>query len=168
MAGRFQSNPGVDHWTAVKNILNNARCRSGYLLGEGGFGTVHKGLVDAGMRPDLEPQPIAVKQLDLVGHQGHREWLAEVIFLGQFRDQHLVKLLGYCCEDEGRLLVYEFMPRSSLESHLFKRISVTQPWGTRLKVAIGGAKGLAFLHAAKHPVIYRDFKAFNILLDSVG
>ncbi|XP_047090586.1 probable serine/threonine-protein kinase PBL15 [Lolium rigidum] len=139
---------------------------SGYLLGEGGFGRVHKGFVDAGMRPGLEPQPVAVKQLDIAGFQGHREWLAEVIFLGQFRHQHLVKLLGYCCEDEERLLVYEFMPRGSLENHLFRRISATLPWGTRLKVAIGAAKGLAFLHGAKQPVIYRDFKASNILLDS--
>ncbi|KAF2939370.1 hypothetical protein DAI22_03g187800 [Oryza sativa Japonica Group] len=91
---------------------------------------------------------------------------AEVIFLGQFRHPHLVKLLGYCCEDEERLLVYEFMPRGSLENHLFKRISATVPWGTRLKIAIGAAKGLAFLHGASTPVIYRDFKASNILLDS--
>jgi len=139
---------------------------SGYLLGEGGFGAVHKGFVDAGMRPGLEPQPVAVKQLNIAGHQGHREWLAEVIFLGQFRHQHLLKLLGYCCEDEERLLVYEFMPRGSLDNHLFKRISATLPWDTRLKVAIGAAKGVAFLHGAKQPVIYRDMKASNILLDS--
>ncbi|XP_040377971.1 probable serine/threonine-protein kinase PBL15 [Oryza brachyantha] len=139
---------------------------SSYLLGEGGFGAVHKGFVDAGMRPGLLPQPVAVKQLDIAGLQGHREWLAEVIFLGQFRHPHLVKLLGYCCEDEERLLVYEFMPRGSLENHLFKRISATLPWGTRIKIAIGAAKGLAFLHGASTPVIYRDFKASNILLDS--
>ncbi|XP_062215529.1 probable serine/threonine-protein kinase PBL15 [Phragmites australis] len=139
---------------------------SSYLLGEGGFGTVHKGYVDAGMRPGLDPQPVAVKQLNAAGFQGHTEWLAEVIFLGQFRHPHLVKLLGYCCEDEDRLLVYEFMPRGSLENHLFRRISATIPWGTRIKVAIGAAKGLAFLHGAATPVIYRDFKASNILLDS--
>ncbi|KAM3297107.1 hypothetical protein ACQJBY_039137 [Aegilops geniculata] len=139
---------------------------SGYLLGEGGFGAVHKGFVDAGMRPGLEPQPVAVKQLNIAGHQGHREWLAEVIFLGQFRHEHLLKLLGYCCEDEELLLVYEFMPRGSLDNHLFKRISATLPWGTRLKVAIGAAKGVAFLHGGKQTVIYRDLKASNILLDS--
>nr|CAB3495842.1 unnamed protein product [Digitaria exilis]CAB3500724.1 unnamed protein product [Digitaria exilis] len=137
-----------------------------FLLGEGGFGAVYKGFVDAGMRPGLDPQPVAVKQLNAGGFQGHREWLAEVIFLGQFRHPHLVRLLGYCCEDEERLLVYEFMPRGSLENHLFRRISATLPWGTRIKVAIGAAKGLAFLHAASTPVIYRDFKASNILLDS--
>ncbi|XP_066387904.1 probable serine/threonine-protein kinase PBL15 [Miscanthus floridulus] len=139
---------------------------SSFLLGEGGFGAVYKGFVDAGMRPGLDAQPVAVKQLNAAGFQGHREWLAEVIFLGQFRHPHLVRLLGYCCEDEERLLVYEFMPRGSLENHLFRRISATLPWGTRLKVAIGAAKGLAFLHAANTPVIYRDFKASNILLDS--
>ncbi|WVZ57044.1 hypothetical protein U9M48_007486 [Paspalum notatum var. saurae] len=139
---------------------------SSFMLGEGGFGAVYKGFVDAGMRPGLDAQPVAVKKLNAAGFQGHREWLAEVIFLGQFRHAHLVKLLGYCCEDEERLLVYEFMPRGSLENHLFRRISATLPWGTRLKVAIGAAKGLAFLHAAATPVIYRDFKASNILLDS--
>ncbi|GFY96729.1 protein kinase superfamily protein [Actinidia rufa] len=136
---------------------------SNFLLGEGGFGTVHKGYVDDNMRQDLKPQAVAVKLLDIEGLQGHREWLAEVIFLGQLRHQNLVKLIGYCCEDEERLLVYEFMPRGSLENHLFKRISICLPWGTRLKIAIGAAKGLAFLHCAEKPVIYRDFKNFQYL-----
>uniref|UniRef100_A0A803R9L8 Protein kinase domain-containing protein n=1 Tax=Cannabis sativa TaxID=3483 RepID=A0A803R9L8_CANSA len=92
--------------------------------------------------------------------------MAEVIFLGQLRHVNLVKLIGYCCEDEERLLVYEFMPRGSLENHLFKRLSVSLPWGTRLRIAIGAAKGLAFLHGAENPVIYRDFKTSNVLLDS--
>ncbi|PSS19349.1 Serine/threonine-protein kinase [Actinidia chinensis var. chinensis] len=139
---------------------------SNFLLGEGGFGTVHKGYVDDNMRQDLKAQAVAVKLLDIEGLQGHREWLAEVIFLGQLRHKNLVKLIGYCCEDEERLLVYEFMSRGSLENHLFKRISVCLPWGTRLKIAMGAAKGLAFLHGAEKPVIYRDFKTSNILLDS--
>ncbi|KAL9242625.1 hypothetical protein vseg_016609 [Gypsophila vaccaria] len=137
-----------------------------FLLGEGGFGKVHKGYVDDGLRPELKPQAVAVKHLDIEGLQGHREWLSEVIFLGQLRHPNLVKLVGYCCEDEERLLVYEFMPKGSLENHLFKRLSLSLPWGTRLKIAIGAAKGLAFLHGAESPVIYRDFKTSNILLDS--
>ncbi|CAI0410277.1 unnamed protein product [Linum tenue] len=137
-----------------------------FLLGEGGFGRVHKGYVDENLRQGLKSQPVAVKLLDIEGLQGHREWLAEVIFLGQLRHQNLVKLIGYCCEEEDRLLVYEFMPRGSLENHLFKRLSVTLPWGTRLKIATGAAKGLAFLHGAESPVIYRDFKTSNVLLDS--
>ncbi|PIA41829.1 hypothetical protein AQUCO_02200332v1 [Aquilegia coerulea] len=139
---------------------------SNFLLGQGGFGTVHKGYIDENLRPGLKAQAVAVKLLDIEGLQGHREWLAEVIFLGQLRHAHLVKLIGYCCEDEERLLVYEFMPRGSLENHLFKRLSVPLAWGTRLKIAIGAAKGLAFLHGAEQPVIYRDFKTSNILLDS--
>ncbi|OWM65030.1 hypothetical protein CDL15_Pgr028748 [Punica granatum] len=139
---------------------------SHFLLGEGGFGTVHKGYIDENLRQGLKAQAVAVKLLDIEGLQGHREWLAEVIFLGQLRHPHLVKLIGYCCEDEERLLVYEFMPRGSLENHLFKRISISLPWGTRLKIAIGAAKGLAFLHGAEKPVIYRDFKTSNILLHS--
>ncbi|KAL6180899.1 hypothetical protein ACLB2K_047557 [Fragaria x ananassa] len=139
---------------------------SNFLLGEGGFGTVHKGYIDENLRQGLKPQAVAVKLLDIEGLQGHREWLAEVIFLGQLRHPHLVKLIGYCCQDEERLLVYEFMPRGSLENHLFKRLSISLPWGTRIKIAIGAAKGLAFLHGAEKPVIYRDFKTSNVLLDS--
>lgn len=139
---------------------------SNFFLGEGGFGTVHKGYIDENLRQGLKAQAVAVKLLDIEGLQGHREWLAEVIFLGQLRHPNLVKLIGYCCEDDERLLVYEFMPRGSLENHLFKRLSVSLPWGTRLKIAVGAAKGLAFLHGAEQPVIYRDFKTSNVLLDS--
>ncbi|KAG5089247.1 putative serine/threonine-protein kinase PBL15 [Glycine soja] len=138
---------------------------SNFLLGEGGFGTVHKGYIDDNLRLGLKAQPVAVKLLDIEGLQGHREWLAEVIFLGQLRHPNLVKLIGYCCEDEERLLVYEFMPRGSLENHLFRRLT-SLPWGTRLKIATGAAKGLSFLHGAEKPVIYRDFKTSNVLLDS--
>ncbi|RRT85671.1 hypothetical protein B296_00005748 [Ensete ventricosum] len=130
-------------------------------VGSGGFGPVYKGYVDEKLRPGLKAQYVAVKSLDLDGSQGHREWLAEVIFLGQLRHPNLVKLVGYCCEDEHRMLVYEFMPRGSLENHLFKSKS------NLLFDSLGAAKGLAFLHEAEKPVIYRDFKASNVLLESV-
>uniref|UniRef100_A0A1J3IIB1 non-specific serine/threonine protein kinase n=1 Tax=Noccaea caerulescens TaxID=107243 RepID=A0A1J3IIB1_NOCCA len=139
---------------------------SSNFLGEGGFGPVHKGFVDDRLRPGLNAQSVAVKLLDLDGLQGHREWLTEVIFLGKLKHPNLVKLIGYCCEEEHRLLVYEFMPRGSLESQLFRRCSVSLPWLTRMKIAHGAAKGLQFLHEAEKPVIYRDFKASNILLDA--
>ncbi|KAL5197734.1 hypothetical protein ABZP36_001246 [Zizania latifolia] len=139
---------------------------SSNFLGEGGFGPVYKGFVDDGVKPGLKPQAIAVKLWDPEGAQGHKEWLAEVIFLGQLRHPNLVKLVGYCCEDEHRLLVYEYMEHRSLENHLFKQIPAVLPWSTRLNIAVGAAKGLAFLHDAEKPVIYRDFKASNILLDS--
>ncbi|KAE8666695.1 putative serine/threonine-protein kinase NAK [Hibiscus syriacus] len=78
------------------------------------------------------------------------------------------ELIGYCLEDEHRLLAYKFMPRGSLENHLFRRCSYFQPlsWNLRMKAALGAAKGFAFLHNAKTKVIYLDFKTSNILLDS--
>ncbi|CAN6442343.1 unnamed protein product [Victoria cruziana] len=109
---------------------------------------------------------VAVKTLNHDGLQGHKEWLAEVNFLGDLVHPNLVKLIGYCIEDDQRLLVYEFMPRGSLENHLFRR-SLPLPWNIRMKIALGAAKGLAFLHEeAERPVIYRDFKTSNILLDA--
>lgn len=140
--------------------------RSDYILGEGGFGTVYKGYIDENVRVGLKSLPVAVKVLNKEGFQGHREWLTEVNFLGQLRHPNLVKLIGYCCEDDHRLLVYEFMFRGSLENHLFRKATVPLSWATRMMIALGAAKGLAFLHNAERPVIYRDFKTSNILLDS--
>uniref|UniRef100_A0A7C9DFT6 non-specific serine/threonine protein kinase n=1 Tax=Opuntia streptacantha TaxID=393608 RepID=A0A7C9DFT6_OPUST len=140
--------------------------RSDYILGEGGFGTVYKGYIDENVRVGLKSLPVAVKVLNKEGLQGHREWLTEVNFLGQLRHPNLVKLIGYCCEDDHRLLVYEFMFRGSLENHLFRKAAVALPWSTRMMIALGAAKGLAFLHNAERPVIYRDFKTSNILLDT--
>ncbi|RCV44383.1 hypothetical protein SEVIR_9G374900v4 [Setaria viridis] len=134
-------------------------------LGEGGFGPVYKGAVAEGAKPGLRAQQIAVKLWDPEGTQGHKEWLSEVIFLGQLRHPNLVKLVGYCSEEEHRLLVYEYMPKGSLENHLFKKFPPVLSWSTRLNIAVGAAKGLAFLHDAEKPVIYRDFKTSNILLN---
>uniref|UniRef100_A0ACD5YV26 Uncharacterized protein n=1 Tax=Avena sativa TaxID=4498 RepID=A0ACD5YV26_AVESA len=137
-------------------------------IGEGGFGPVYKGFLDDGpCRAEPQTMSVAVKCLDADGPQGHREWLAEVVYLGmQLSHPHLVKLVGYCIQDHHRMLVYEYMARRSLEDHLFTNVLSTLPWATRLKIAVGAAKGLAFLHEADTPVIYRDFKASNILLES--
>lgn len=153
-------------FTLVELKLITHGYSSSSFIGEGGFGPVYKGFIDDKLRPGLKAQPVAVKLLDLDGSQGHKEWLTEVIFLGQLRHPHLVKLIGYCCEDEHRVLIYEYMPRGSLENQLFRRYAVSLPWSTRMKILLGAAKGLAFLHEAENPVIYRDFKASNILLDS--
>ncbi|XP_051113216.1 probable serine/threonine-protein kinase PBL10 isoform X2 [Andrographis paniculata] len=142
------------------------------VVGGGGFGSVFKGWIDENSFAAAKPGTglaVAVKKLHQETYQGHREWLAEVNYLGQFAHHpHLVRLLGYCLEDDERLLVYEFMPRGSLDNHLFRRGSYFQPlsWNLRLKVALGAAKGLAFLHSSRAKVIYRDFKTSNILLDS--
>lgn len=141
------------------------------VLGEGGFGCVYKGWVDEHTLAPARPgagKLIAVKRLNQEGFQGHKEWLTEITYLGQFQHPNLVKLIGYCLEDEHHLLVYEFMPRGSLENHLFRRSLYTEPlsWNLRMKIALGAAKGLAFLHSPNTKVIYRDFKPSNILLDS--
>ncbi|KAF3540450.1 hypothetical protein F2Q69_00020856 [Brassica cretica] len=89
----------------------------------------------------------------------------EVKFLGKFHHPNLVKLLGYCWEENQFLLVYEYLPKGSLENHLFSK-GEALTWDTRLKIAIEAAEGLNFLHNSEKSVIYRDFKASNILLDS--
>ncbi|OVA00306.1 Protein kinase domain [Macleaya cordata] len=151
----------------LKSATRNFRPES--LLGEGGFGCVFKGWIEENGTAPVKPGTgltVAVKTLNHDGLQGHREWLAEVNFLGDLLHPNLVKLVGYCIEDDQRLLVYEFMPRGSLENHLFRR-SLPLPWSIRMKIALGAAKGLAFLHEeAERPVIYRDFKTSNILLDA--
>ncbi|MFS7905033.1 putative transferase, protein kinase RLK-Pelle-RLCK-VIIa-2 family [Helianthus anomalus] len=94
---------------------------------------------------------------------------AKVKYLGQLLHLNLVQLIRYCLEDKQRLLVYEFMPCGSLEiTYLGVRGSYFQPlsWSSWLKVALGAAKGLSFLHGAKAKVIYRDCKTSNALLDS--
>nr|KYP65821.1 hypothetical protein KK1_012089 [Cajanus cajan] len=151
----------------LKLATRNFRPES--FLGEGGFGCVFKGWIEENGTAPVKPGTgltVAVKTLNHDGLQGHKEWLAEVNFLGDLVHQNLVKLVGYCIEDDQRLLVYEFMPRGSLENHLFRR-SLPLPWSIRMKIALGAAKGLAFLHEeAERPVIYRDFKTSNILLDA--
>jgi len=88
-----------------------------------------------------------------------------VNYLGQLHHPNLVKLIGYCSEGDNRLLVYEYLPKGSLENHLFRRGGQLLPWQTRIKVAIGAARGLSFLHGLENQVIYRDLKTSNILLD---
>ncbi|CAD6215229.1 unnamed protein product [Miscanthus lutarioriparius] len=163
------ANVKVFTFNNLKAATRNFRPDS--VLGEGGFGSVYKGWIDENTLSPCRPGTgiaVAVKKLNHEGLQGHREWLAEVNYLGQFCHPNLVKLIGYCVEDEHRLLVYECMPRGSLENHLFRRGSYFQPlsWNLRMKVALGAAKGLAYLHSAEAKVIYRDFKTSNILLDT--
>ncbi|KAG4197279.1 hypothetical protein ERO13_A05G014600v2 [Gossypium hirsutum] len=150
----------------LKSATGNFRPDS--ILGEGGFGYVFKGWIEENGTAPAKPGSritVAVKSLKLDGLQGHREWVVEVAFLGQLHHPNLVKLIGYCIEEDHRLLVYEFMTRGSLENHLFRR-TIPLPWSNRIKITLGAAKGLAFLHGGPEPVIYRDFKTSNILLDS--
>ncbi|EXB30116.1 putative receptor-like protein kinase [Morus notabilis] len=131
----------------LKLATRNFRPES--LLGEGGFGCVFKGWIEENGTAPVKPGTgltVAVKTLNHDGLQGHKEWLAEINFLGDLVHPNLVKLIGFCIEEDHRLLVYEFLPRGSLENHLFRKGSVPLPWSIRMKIAVGAAKGLAFLH----------------------
>ncbi|CAN8292215.1 unnamed protein product [Cochlearia groenlandica] len=131
------------------------------LIGEGGFGRVYKGRLDSG-------QVVAIKQLNPDGLQGNREFIVEVLMLSLFHHPNLVTLIGYCTSGDQRLLVYEYMPMGSLEDHLFDVESNKEQlsWNTRMKIAVGAARGIEYLHCtANPPVIYRDLKSANILLD---
>ncbi|VAI33137.1 unnamed protein product [Triticum turgidum subsp. durum] len=148
--------------------LATRRFRANTMTGEGGFGCVCKGWIDENTFSPCKPGtgiPVAVKRFNPESLQEHQEWLAEINHLGHLSHPNLVKLFGYCLEDEYRLLVYEFLPHGSLENHLFRRGSC-QPlsWNMRMKVALGAAKALAYLHSTN--IIVRDVKNSNILLDT--
>ncbi|XP_052174950.1 serine/threonine-protein kinase PCRK1-like [Diospyros lotus] len=148
---------------ATKNFSRTVK------IGEGGFGCVYKGVIKSSENPE-DKLDVAVKQLGRRGLQGHKEWVAEVNVLGVVEHPNLVKLLGYCAEDDERgmqrLLVYEYMPNGSVESHLSARSSTPLPWAQRLKIAQDAARGLAYLHEGmEFQIIFRDFKSSNILLD---
>ncbi|CAL0330873.1 unnamed protein product [Lupinus luteus] len=156
----------VDIFSYEELRLATRHFRPDLILGEGGFGVVYKGVIDDSVRSGYKSIQVAIKELNREGFQGDREWLTEVNYLGQFSHSNLVKLIGYCCEDDHRLLVYEYMANGSLEKHLFRRVGSTLTWPKRMKIALHAAKGLAFLHGTERPIIYRDFKTSNILLDA--
>lgn len=140
-----------------------------FMIGEGGFGGVFKGMIRSTEDPRKKID-IAVKQLSRRGLQGHKEWVTEVNVLGVVEHPNLVKLIGYCAEDDERgiqrLLVYEYMPNRSVQDHLSNRFQTPLPWSRRLRIAQDTARGLAYLHEEMDfQIIFRDFKSSNILLD---
>lgn len=129
------------------------------VLGEGGFGCVFKGTLGDG-------KVVAVKQLKDGGGQGEREFQAEVEIISRVHHRHLVSLVGYCIHGDQRLLVYEYVPNKTLELHLHGGNRPALDWQHRWRIALGSAKGLAYLHEDCDPkIIHRDIKAANILLD---
>ncbi|EPS66576.1 hypothetical protein M569_08202, partial [Genlisea aurea] len=138
-------------------------------LGEGGFGSVYRGIINSPDDPSKKVI-VAVKQLNNRGFQGHKEWATEVNLLAMVEHPNLVKLVGYCAEDDERgiqrLLVYEYMSNRCVMSHLSPTSAGVLSWETRLKIALDAAVGLAHLHEEmSFQIVFRDFKSANILLD---
>jgi hypothetical protein len=129
-------------------------------LGQGGFGGVYRGFLQD------SNSFIAVKRVSKQSKQGIKEYASEVKIISRLRHRNLVQLIGWCHERGELLLIYEFMPNGSLDSHLFTEESLLI-WETRYKVAQGLALALLYLHEEwEQCVVHRDIKSSNIMLDS--
>eukprot|EP00250_Pteridium_aquilinum_P002975 c1326_g1_i1 orf=356-1600(-) len=133
------------------------------LIGHGGFGSVFRGVLGDG-------RIAAIKQLDQTSKQGDFEFRVEVDMLSKLDSPYLLGLIGYCADQDHRLLVYAYMSNGSLQEHLYSAGTSGCPpfldWETRMRVALDSARGLEYLHElVSPPVIHRDFKSSNILLD---
>lgn len=134
------------------------------VIGQGAFGSVYRGVLNDGRK-------VAIKLMDNAGKQGEEEFKMEVELLSHLRSPYLLSLIGYCSDSSHRLLVYEFMANGGLQQHLYPASGSNAfpsklDWETRLKIALDAAKGLEYLHEhVNPPVIHRDFKSSNILLD---
>ncbi|BAS85073.1 proline-rich receptor-like protein kinase PERK15 [Oryza sativa Japonica Group] len=129
------------------------------VIGQGGFGCVYRGRLQDGTE-------VAIKKLKTESKQGDREFRAEADIITRVHHRNLVSLVGYCISGNDRLLVYEFVPNKTLDTHLHGDKWPPLDWQQRWKIAVGSARGLAYLHDDCSPkIIHRDVKASNILLD---
>ncbi|OIT26252.1 PREDICTED: probable LRR receptor-like serine/threonine-protein kinase At1g06840 isoform X1 [Nicotiana attenuata] len=129
-------------------------------VGEGGYGTVFKGIL-------ADKTIVAIKRAKEGSLQGQKEFLTEISLLSRLHHRNLVSLLGYCDEEGEQMLVYEFMCNGTLRNWISVTCKESLKFGARLQIALGAAKGILYLHTEAHPPIFhRDIKASNILLDS--
>ncbi|XP_021754502.1 inactive protein kinase SELMODRAFT_444075-like [Chenopodium quinoa] len=139
--------------------LATSRFSQSNFLAEGGYGSVHRGILPDG-------QAIAVKQHKLASSQGDVEFCSEVEVLSCAQHRNVVMLIGYCIEDKRRLLVYEYICNGSLDAHLYGRSQPPLEWFARQKIAVGAARGLRYLHEECRVgcIVHRDMRPNNILL----
>ncbi|PWA27941.1 protein kinase superfamily protein [Artemisia annua] len=153
---------GWGHWFTLRDLeLATNRFTKENVLGEGGYGVVYRGTLVNG-------NPVAVKKLLNNVGQAEKEFRVEVEAIGHVRHKNLVRLLGYCIEGTHRMLVYEYVNNGNLEQwlHGAMRQHGYLTWEARMKVLLGTAKALAYLHEAIEPkVVHRDIKSSNILID---
>ncbi|BFG29407.1 calcium/calmodulin-regulated receptor-like kinase 1 [Prunus yedoensis var. nudiflora] len=129
------------------------------LIGQGAFGPVYKAQMSTG-------ETVAVKVLATDSKQGEKEFQTEVKLLGRLHHRNLVNLIGYCAEKGQHILIYVYMSKGSLASHLYSEKHEPLSWDLRVLIALDVARGLEYLHdGAVPPVIHRDIKSSNILLD---
>lgn len=156
------SHLGWGHWYILRDLeIATNGFSDENVIGEGGYGIVYRGLLPNG-------NPVAVKNLLNNRGQAEKEFRVEVEAIGRVRHKNLVRLLGYCAEGAGRMLVYEFVDNGNLEQWLHGDVGPVSPltWDIRMKIILGTAKGLAYLHEGLEPkVVHRDIKSSNILLD---
>ncbi|GAB4826818.1 G-type lectin S-receptor-like serine/threonine-protein kinase SD1-1 [Ancistrocladus abbreviatus] len=131
------------------------------IIGKGGFGPVYKGVLANG-------EEIAVKRLSENSSQGLQEFINEVNLISKLQHRNLVRLLGCCVHKKERMLVYEYMPNTSLDQFIFDEQRRSElPWNKCFSIILGVARGLVYLHEdSRLRIIHRDLKASNILLDS--
>ncbi|XP_031115715.1 wall-associated receptor kinase 3-like [Ipomoea triloba] len=131
------------------------------IIGEGGFGIVYRGHL-------LDGQTVAVKKPKMMDPTQVNQFINEVIVLSQINHRNIVKLFGCCLETEVPLLVYEFINNGTFSEHLHDKNKASKiPWSIRLRIATETAEVLSYLHtAASPPIIHRDVKPANILLDN--
>ncbi|CAA7400290.1 unnamed protein product [Spirodela intermedia] len=153
--------PSLDRISMARLAAATGNFAADRIVGDGSFGFVYRAEMPDG-------RTVAVKKLSPDAFHGFREFRAEVETLGRIRHQNLARILGYCVSGSDRLLIYEFLEQGSLDQWLHETSSSRPPlpWAARLGVIRGVAAGLAFLHAdCKPPIIHRDIKASNVLLD---
>ncbi|KAL4637797.1 hypothetical protein ACB092_03G102100, partial [Castanea dentata] len=160
MDDEFEIGTGPRRFTyrELLNATNNFAERG--KLGEGGFGGVYKGLFS---ESNVE---VAVKRVSKGSKQGKKEYKSEVKIISRLRHRNLVQLIGWCHEQRELLLVYEYMPNGSLDSHLFGA-KIMLKWPVRYKIAQGLTSAILYLHEEwEQCVVHRDIKSSNIMLDS--